>query len=138
MSRPGYRIAFGDAARLAEMATFDHRWGPDFAAAVGLAVDAIEKKLFRRLRPEIRPESVKPAVRDVTDQRKIRWRFAFMLLSITGSGKMKRARPTARRECQAGSLTGASRMHTGSVGPQPRPPRRPWLLSAGLGNPIPP
>jgi hypothetical protein len=33
--RLGYRIAYGEAARLAEMATFDHGSGGDFAAAVG-------------------------------------------------------------------------------------------------------
>jgi hypothetical protein len=27
-----YRIAYGEAARLIEMATYDHAWGRDFAA----------------------------------------------------------------------------------------------------------
>jgi hypothetical protein len=31
----GYRIARGEAARLAEMATFGHGWGRDFAAGIG-------------------------------------------------------------------------------------------------------
>jgi hypothetical protein len=31
-SRTAYRIARGEAARLAEMATFDHGWDRDFAA----------------------------------------------------------------------------------------------------------
>jgi hypothetical protein len=34
-SRVGYRIANGEAARLAEMASLDHGWGRDFAAGVG-------------------------------------------------------------------------------------------------------
>jgi hypothetical protein len=34
-SRVGYWIANGEAARLAEMASFDHGWGRDFAAGVG-------------------------------------------------------------------------------------------------------
>src|SRR5215510_2636017 len=34
-SRVGDRIANGEAARLAEMASFDHGWGRDFAAGVG-------------------------------------------------------------------------------------------------------
>jgi hypothetical protein len=39
----GYRIAYGEAARLAEMATFDHGWGRDFATGIGGEADAIEK-----------------------------------------------------------------------------------------------
>jgi hypothetical protein len=39
-SRVGYRIAYGEAARLAEMATFDHGWGRDFAAGVGGETEA--------------------------------------------------------------------------------------------------
>jgi hypothetical protein len=35
MSKMGYRLAYGEAARLAEMARFDHGWGRDFAAGVG-------------------------------------------------------------------------------------------------------
>jgi len=34
MSCIRYRIAYGEAARLAEMARFDHSWGRDFAARV--------------------------------------------------------------------------------------------------------
>ena len=39
MSKLGYRIAYGEAARLAEMARFDHGWGRDFAAGVGGEVE---------------------------------------------------------------------------------------------------
>jgi hypothetical protein len=56
-SRIGYRIAYGEAARLAEMATFDHGWGRDFAARVGGEADAIEKEVLRRLAPGIPPRS---------------------------------------------------------------------------------
>jgi hypothetical protein len=34
MSLICYRIAYGEAARLIEMARFDHAWGPDFAARI--------------------------------------------------------------------------------------------------------
>jgi hypothetical protein len=34
-SRVDYPIGNGEAARLAEMASFDHGWGRDFAAGVG-------------------------------------------------------------------------------------------------------
>jgi hypothetical protein len=74
MSRLGYRIAFGEAPRLAEMATFDHGWGRDFAAGVGGDADAIEKEVIRRLGDGIHAELVKLAVQDVMEQRKPRWR----------------------------------------------------------------
>jgi hypothetical protein len=35
ISRLGYRIAYREAARLAEMARFDHGWGRDFPASPG-------------------------------------------------------------------------------------------------------
>jgi hypothetical protein len=44
MSKRGDRIAYGEAARLAEMARFDHRWGRDFAAGVGGEVEWIERR----------------------------------------------------------------------------------------------
>src|SRR5262245_29871020 len=65
MFRLGYRMAYGEAARLAEMATFDHGSGPDFAAGVGGEADSIEKELIRRLRSHVHPELIKPAVLDV-------------------------------------------------------------------------
>jgi len=68
-SRVGYRAAFGEAARLAEMATLDHGWGRDFAAGVGGEADAIEKEVLRRLGPGVQPELVKLAVQDVMEQR---------------------------------------------------------------------
>ena len=41
-SRVRYRVAYGEAARLAEMATFDHGWSRDFAAGVGGEADTID------------------------------------------------------------------------------------------------
>ncbi len=55
--RLGYRIAYGEAARLAEMATFDHGWGRDFAAQIGGQPDAIEKEVLRRVGPGSIPRS---------------------------------------------------------------------------------
>jgi hypothetical protein len=56
MSKMGYRLAYGEAARLAEMATFDHGWGRDFAAGVGGEADAIEREVMRRISHSIHPE----------------------------------------------------------------------------------
>jgi hypothetical protein len=72
-SRVGYRIAYGEAARLAEMATFDHGWGRDFAAGVGGEADDDEKEVVRRVGHGLRPDPVKLAVRDAVERRKPRW-----------------------------------------------------------------
>ena len=71
-SRAGYRAAYGEAARLAEMAPFDHGWGRDFAAGVGGEADDIEKEVLRRLGTGVHPDLVRLAVQDVIDQRKPR------------------------------------------------------------------
>jgi hypothetical protein len=44
MSKLGYRIAYGEAARLAEMARFDHGRGRQFAAGVGGEVEWIDRR----------------------------------------------------------------------------------------------
>ena len=72
-SRLGYQIAYGEAARLAEMAKFDHGWGRDFAAGVGGEVDAIEREVMRRCGQSIHAELIKSAVQDAVEQRKPRW-----------------------------------------------------------------
>jgi hypothetical protein len=72
-SQIGYRIAYGEAARLAEMASFDHGWGRDFAAGVGGEADAIGREVLRRVGPGISPELVKLAIQDVLERRKPRW-----------------------------------------------------------------
>jgi hypothetical protein len=63
ISKVGYRIAYGEAARLAGMATFDHGRGRDFAAGVGGEADAIKREVLSqtdrrgdsRRRPPQRP-----------------------------------------------------------------------------------
>ncbi len=72
-SRIGYRMAFGEAARLAEMARFDHGWGRDFAAGVGGEAGAIEREVQRRLGPGVALELVRMAIEDVLDGRRPRW-----------------------------------------------------------------
>jgi hypothetical protein len=61
-SRVGYRVAYGEAARLAEMAMFDHGRGRDFAAGVGGEADAIEREVMRGLGHGTHPDLDKPAV----------------------------------------------------------------------------
>jgi hypothetical protein len=73
MSRLGSRIAYGEASRLAEMATLDHGWGRDFAVGIGGEADTIEREVLRRISTGIHPELIKLAARDVMDQRKPRW-----------------------------------------------------------------
>jgi hypothetical protein len=72
-SRVGYRVAYGEAARLAEMGMFDHGWGRDFAAGVGGEADAIEKEVMRRVGHGTHPELIKLAVQDAIEGRKPRW-----------------------------------------------------------------
>ena len=72
-SRLGYRIAYGEAARLAEMAPFDHGWGKDFAAGIGGNPEAIEKEVMRRVGARTHPKIVKLAVKDALEPRKPRW-----------------------------------------------------------------
>jgi hypothetical protein len=48
MSKLGYRIANGEAARFAEMATFDHGLGRGFAAGIGGEAETIERDVLRR------------------------------------------------------------------------------------------
>jgi hypothetical protein len=51
-SRLAYRIAHGEAARLAEIATFDHGYGRGFAGCVGDQAEAIEREVMRRMGPD--------------------------------------------------------------------------------------
>jgi hypothetical protein len=44
-SKLAYHIAYGEAARLAEMARFDHGWGKDFAAGIGGEPEVIEEEV---------------------------------------------------------------------------------------------
>ena len=72
-SRLAYRIAYGEAARLAEIARFDHGYGRDFAAGVGDQAGAIEQEVIRRLGSGVDPEVVRLAVEDALDSRRPRW-----------------------------------------------------------------
>ena len=72
-SRIGYRMAYGEAARLAEMSRFDHGWGRDFAAGVGGEADAIEREVRRRVGTGVAPELVRMAIVDVMEGRRPRW-----------------------------------------------------------------
>ena len=72
-SSVGYRVAYGEAARLAEMETFDHGWGRNFAAGVGGEADAIEKEVLQRCGHGIHAALIKLAVQDAVERRKPRW-----------------------------------------------------------------
>jgi hypothetical protein len=72
-SRISYRLAYGEAARLAEMSRFDHGWGRDLAAGVGGEAGAIEREILRRVGTGVPPELVKLAVQDVLEGRRPRW-----------------------------------------------------------------
>ncbi len=56
ISKLSSRIAYGDAARLAELAKFDHGWSRDFAAGVGGDSEAIEREVMRRFSLTIHPK----------------------------------------------------------------------------------
>ena len=71
-SRLRHRIAYGEAARLAENARFDHAYGRDAAARIGGHVEAIGRAVMRRMGPEIDPELVELAVEDAIGGRKPR------------------------------------------------------------------
>ena len=73
-TRLAYRIAYDEAARLAEIARFDHGYGRDFAARPGDQVEAIEREVTSRMRPGgKKPEVVNLAVEDALGNRKKRW-----------------------------------------------------------------
>src|SRR4051794_7561122 len=69
-SRLGYRIAYGEAARLVEMARFDHGWGKDLAAGIGEEAEVILKEVTKRVGPNIHPKLIKLAVEDAIDNQK--------------------------------------------------------------------
>ena len=72
-SRLVYRIAYGEAARLAEIARFDHAFGRDAAAGLEAEVETIEREVIRRLAPRTDPEVVSLAVEDALESRRPRW-----------------------------------------------------------------
>ena len=68
-----YRRAYGEAARLIEIARFDHCFGRDFAAGIGSNVEAIRAEVHRRMGREANPEAVEMAVTDAMAGRSPRW-----------------------------------------------------------------
>ena len=67
-----YRLAFGEAARLAEIARFDHASGRDAAARIGGTTEAIRTEVARRL-SGIPAELIALAVDDAIQGRRPRW-----------------------------------------------------------------
>jgi hypothetical protein len=68
-----YRRAYGEAARLVEIARFDHCFGRDFAAGIGGRVEAIRGEVGRRMGPGVDPRIVEFALEDVVAGRPPRW-----------------------------------------------------------------
>ena len=68
-----YRIAYGEAARLAEIARFDHAFGRDAAARIGDEIDAIRNEVVHRIGPGAVAEVIKLAVDDAIEGRRPRW-----------------------------------------------------------------
>ncbi len=97
MSRLGYRIAYGQVPRLAEMARFDHGWGRDFAAQVGDEAETIEREVLRRVSHAIHPELIRLAVQDALELRKQRWRETRALPAGEEPGARHRAAHFARK-----------------------------------------
>jgi hypothetical protein len=72
-SAMAYRRAYGEAARLIEIARFDHCFGRDFAAGLGGRVEAIHNEVRRRMGPKADHETVDLAVHDAVAGRAPRW-----------------------------------------------------------------
>jgi hypothetical protein len=68
-----YRLAYGEAARLAEIARFDHASGRDAAAHAGEDAPAILAEVTRRLGGAATPELIQLAVEDALRRRRPRW-----------------------------------------------------------------
>ena len=68
-----YRHAYGEAARLIEIARFDHCFGRDFAAGIGGNVEAILTEVGRRMGRKANPGTVQLAVQDAVAGRSPRW-----------------------------------------------------------------
>ncbi len=59
-----YRRAYGEAARLVEIARFDHCFGRDFAAGIGGNVEAIRAEVRRRMGSAADRQTVELAIAD--------------------------------------------------------------------------
>jgi hypothetical protein len=72
MSCIRYRIAYGEAARLIEMAKYDHAWGRDFAARIEKQSGKILAEVIDRV-GDRDLDAVKEAVDDALAGRRPRW-----------------------------------------------------------------
>jgi hypothetical protein len=72
-SRLAYCLGYGEAARLVEIARFDHAFGRDAAAALGDEAEKIEREVVRRVGPGIDREVTRLAVEDALEGRRPRW-----------------------------------------------------------------
>jgi hypothetical protein len=68
-----YRRAYGEAARMIEIARFDHCFGRDFAAGIGGSVEAVQGEVRRRMGPDVDPDIVELALDDAMAGRPPRW-----------------------------------------------------------------
>jgi hypothetical protein len=71
-----YRMAYGEAARLLEIARFDHAWGRDFAQGVSPDADELVAAVVKAMaRPgrEVDLELIRLAVDDAVSKRQPRW-----------------------------------------------------------------
>jgi hypothetical protein len=72
MSCIRYRIAYGEADRLIEMARYDHAWGRDFAARVENQGEKILAEVLRRM-GDHDVDVVKEGVKDALEGRRPKW-----------------------------------------------------------------
>jgi hypothetical protein len=68
-----YRRAYGEAARLVEIARYDHCFGRDFAAGIGGCVESIFNEVKRRMGRDADSVAVTRAVEDAVAGRQPRW-----------------------------------------------------------------
>lgn len=68
-----YRRAYGETARLVEIARFDHCFGRDFAAGIGGHVEAIRAEVLRRMGSKAESSVVLLAIQDAVAGRDPRW-----------------------------------------------------------------
>jgi hypothetical protein len=68
-----YRRVYGEAARLMEIARFDHCFRRDFAARIGGQTEAICSEVERRMGPRMDRETIQIAVEDAIAGRGPRW-----------------------------------------------------------------
>jgi hypothetical protein len=72
MSCIRYRIAYGEAARLIEMARYDHTWGRDFAARTENHSEKILDEVISRIGNH-HLDVVKEGVEDALEGRRPKW-----------------------------------------------------------------